>query len=426
MHTTVDVSVVARVAVLTLVGVLGSRTTVHGQVPTDPREHARGHFGPFYVTPTFTVEELGVDTNVFNAAEPRADFTTTAKPHADVWVPFGQRGLITASSSVGLVYYQTFATERAVNPDVSLRGDLRLNRLTLFATAAYSNSRSRPNLEIDTRARHEQTGLEAGLGLQLTRRSSIALSAFETDVAFDEDATFNSVSLRDALNRRTRAASASVRYELTPLTRVFVRGQVTEDRFTFSPLHDAESTAIMPGVEFQPRALISGEAAVGVRRFRPQHPAVPDDTGVVATANLSYALHASTRVRFTATRDVAYSYSDAQPYYGIAAYGLLVSRHLGGRFDATGAGDWETHRYRRLADLAGPALALPVAGPPVTAVLPAAVNRFRTWSASIGYRLARSQRLGIGVSYRKRDSNTAELNSEYSGLRIMATVNSEL
>lgn len=417
MRMAAEFSVAAQVVALALVGILGSRTVVRAQAPPDPREQARGHLGPFYVTPTLTLDEFGVDTNVFNTTDPKADFTTTVKPHADVWVPFGQRGLVTVSSTMGLVYYQTFATERAVNPDVSLRGDLRLNRLTLFAAGSYSNSRSRPNLEIDTRARHQQTGAEAGLSVELTRRTSIALSALETTVTFDRDATFNSVSLRDALNRRTRAASAAVRYDLTPLTRLFVRGQAVDDRFTFSPVHDAESAAILPGVEFQPRALISGSAAVGVRRFRPRHPAVPDDMGVVATASLSYALRAATRFRFTATRDLAYSYSDAQPYYGIAAYGLLVSRHLGGRFDATASGDWERHRYRRLTDLVGP---------PAVAAFPAAVNRIQTWSSSVGYRLARSQRLGVGVSYRTRDSNTAELNSRYSGLRIMATVNSEL
>jgi hypothetical protein len=413
----VDTSFVTHVVALSLVALLGSRTVVRAQTPVDFREHARGHIGPFYVAPTLAVEELGVDTNVFNSSDAKADFTTTVKPHGDVWLPLGQRGLITASSTVGLVYYQTFASERAVNPDVSLRGDLRLHRLTFFAAGSYSNSRSRPNLEIDTRARHEQRGAEAGVSVQLTPRTSVALSALQSRTSFDENAVFNSVSLRDALNRRTRAATADVRYELTPLTRVFVRGQALEDRFTFSPIHDAESVAILPGVEFQPRALISGSAAVGVRRFKPSHPAVPDDTGVVATANLSYALHAATRFRFTATRDVAYSYSDAQPYYGIAAYGLLVSRHLGGRFDATAAGEWETHRYRRLTDL--------VRLPPTSALLPAAVNRIQTWSAGMGYRLARSQRLGIGVAYRTRDSNTAELNSRYSGIRVMASLNSE-
>ena len=428
MHRVLSVSVVAPVATVALLGIAGSRTTAWAQAPTDPREQARSHVGPFYVTPTLKLQEAGVDTNVFNTAtSEKADFTATLVPHADVWVPLGQRGLLTLSGTLPLVYYQTYASERAVNPDVALRGDLRLNRISFFTAATYSNSRSRPNLEIDTRARHEQTGVEAGLSLQLAPRLSLDASAFQTDVAFDEDATFNSISLRDTLNRHTRAATTALRYDVTPLTRVFVRGQLIEDRFVFSPVRDADSVAIMPGVEFQPRALISGSAAVGVRRFRPTHPAVPDHTGVVVAANLSYAFRSTTRVRVTATRDLAYSYSDAQPYYRIGGVGLLVSRHLGGRFDVTAGGDWETHRYRRRTIAVEP---LPIATPPMTpgpiVPLTATVNHLRMWSASVGYRFARSQRLGLGASYRERNSNSTELNSQYSGFRFMATVDSEL
>ena len=416
MHMGLHVSVVAHAA---LVGtwIIGAEGLAAAQAPADPREQARSHVGPFYATPTVTLEELGLDTNVFNTSDPKADFTSTLVPHADVWVPLGQRGLITTSSTVSLIYYQAFTSERSINPAVSLRGDLRLNRLTLFGNGAYSRSRRRPNLEIDARAQHEQTGVEAGLTVKMTERLSLALSAIESHLAFDQDATYNSVSLQETLNQRMRSASSAVRYELTPLTRVFVRAQVGEDRFPFSPVRNADSASLVPGVEFQPRALISGSAAVGVRRFQPHDSSLPDNTGVVATANLAYSLRTATRFRFTATHDLAYSYSDTQPYYGLAAYGLAVTRHLGGRFSLTASGDWETHNYRRLTTAAVPQASAP---------LPAAVDRIRMWSASMGYRLARSRRLGFGASYRQRDSNSTEINGHYSGLRIMATVDSEL
>ncbi len=44
------------------------------------REHARSHIGPFYITPTLTLEELGVDTNVFN--EPESDERCDLHPGA--------------------------------------------------------------------------------------------------------------------------------------------------------------------------------------------------------------------------------------------------------------------------------------------------------------------------------------------------------
>jgi hypothetical protein len=46
----------------------------------NPREEARAHFGPFYYTPRIAVHDLGVDTNVFNNADERRDFTITLAP----------------------------------------------------------------------------------------------------------------------------------------------------------------------------------------------------------------------------------------------------------------------------------------------------------------------------------------------------------
>ena len=90
---------------------------VHAQEPVDPREDAKVHVGPFYLTPKFAVEEFGIDTNVFNNNQEQRDFTFTLAPHVDLWVPFARRALITTSVTTDLVYYQTYATERSFNPE---------------------------------------------------------------------------------------------------------------------------------------------------------------------------------------------------------------------------------------------------------------------------------------------------------------------
>jgi hypothetical protein len=219
-----------------------------------------------------------------------------------------------------------------------------------------------------------------------------------------------------------------VQVDVSPLTRVLVRAQVNEEHFPFSPLRDADNVSIAPGVEFQPRALISGSASVGVRRFRSRSGQLPDFTGAVASANLAYAFRGATRLRLTAVRDLAYSYNEAEPYYAIAGYGLSIARHLGGRFEITASGDWQTHRYRRLTALTpvAPAEPLtPVADPtaPIVPVDPT-VNTIRTWSAGVGYRVWRTQRLGFNATYRERDS-TNEPWRAFSGLRLMVSVGAE-
>jgi hypothetical protein len=96
---------------------------------------------------------------------------------------------------------------------------------------------------------------------------------------------------------------------------------------------------------------------------------------------------------------------------------------VGGRVDVTAGGEWQTHRYRRVTTPA-PLDPLPSATDPASPVDPS-VNTIQTWSAGLGYRLWRTQRLGFGATYRKRDSSL-EPERTYSGLRLMVTVGAEL
>src|ERR1700681_3319661 len=94
----------------------------------DPRTTSRMHVGPFYMTPAVALTELGIDTNVFNAAGQRSqDFTFTVTPGLVTALPLARRGLLRLSTRGDLVYYQRYASERSVNPQVALRGELYLN-----------------------------------------------------------------------------------------------------------------------------------------------------------------------------------------------------------------------------------------------------------------------------------------------------------
>ena len=67
----------------------GAPTTAPGSAQSidDVRTDYRIHAGPFHVNPALLLKELGVDTNVFNAAgEQKSDFTFTVTPQADIAV----------------------------------------------------------------------------------------------------------------------------------------------------------------------------------------------------------------------------------------------------------------------------------------------------------------------------------------------------
>src|SRR5450830_1221205 len=82
------------------------------QAIDDVRKDYRMHAGPFYVNPMLLLKELGMDTNVFNAAgEQKSDFTFTITPQADVAIPVARRALLKATLGTDVVYYATYATE---------------------------------------------------------------------------------------------------------------------------------------------------------------------------------------------------------------------------------------------------------------------------------------------------------------------------
>lgn len=367
------------------------------------------HLGPFYLTPRIAVKEFGIDTNVFNNAEERRDFTFTLSPQADIWVPFGQRGLITTAVTTDLVYYHRFATERSVNPGVRLRGELLFNRLTMFVEPSYLRTRERLNYEIDARARRQEDGIGGGFDVRVTPRLTVRLSGHRSDLRFDADEIFNGTYLQETLNRDASTGTIALRHALTPFTTLELRGEAQALRFHFSRIRDADTFAVLPGVSFNPRALISGSASVGYRRFIPLRDVMPRFDGLVANAALGYTLRGTTQFRFSTQRDVSYSYAPSEPYFVLTGYGVTVRHYLGGRFDVTGGFDRYRYAYRSLA------------GAVLAASSDGHADVTRGLSASLGYRFGQAARLGVGAAYRQRRSNVDRA-GDYDGLRLLATV----
>ena len=383
------------------------------------RKESRGHLGPFYVTPTILLKELGIDSNVFNAAgEPESDFTFTAAPAADVWVPVARRALFQLTGGSDLVWYATFNSERSIDPQVAGRAEIYLHRITLFAATDYLNTRQRLNYEVDLRARHIERDSTAGVAVHLTPKFSVEVAGRIDDTRFDADASFDGVSLQRTLNQKTVGASLAARHKVTPLTTVVVRYEQAEDSFAFSPERDSKSFRVMPGVEFKPRALIKGSAYVGYRRFTPEAADVlPEFSGLVAQLGLSYTLLGSTSFGVTYTRDLTYSYEERQPFFINNSVGASIRRALGRRFDVLVSADRHQYVYEDL--LAAPAAVDVIE---VIPAKPAAQRVDSTWnySGSVGYRIGRG-RIGFGFSYWQRDSRTKSFRA-YDNLRFGTTV----
>ncbi len=321
---------------------------VLAQDTEDPGASARFRLGPVRFTPTLTFAGPGVDTNVFNEFDqPKQDWTARANPKADWYLRMG-RGQLTLSTGVEYQYFAKYDNQRSLNTDNNAKLSFLLGRFTPFVSGSYMNARMRPSYEIDIRARQIGDGASLGSEVRVLNRTTLMLSASRSFVRFDRNDTFLGTSLSDALNRQTDLGRAEVRQRLSSLTTFVVRADATKDRFVVSHFRDSDSTAVMPGLQFKPSALIKGEAFVGYRSFRPLDPAVPRYKGLVASLDLAW-VHSGTRLALRLGRDISYSFDSTQPYYLLTDTSVRITQMIGTTWDADGLVGWQRLAYQQNA-----------------------------------------------------------------------------
>jgi len=362
--------------------------------------------GPLALTPSIAVTDVGIDSNVFNEWDnPKSDFTTTIRTQADAWLRLGRTRL----SGRGTLWYQYFgqyASERALNTDDMLRFDLPLTRFTPWVSGSYLDVRDRPGYEIDARARRNERAPSAGIDFHLSRKTIIGVSAKQTTIRYASDEVYLGTQLSTAFNRDVTTIGGSVRYRLTPLTTIVFQAENETQRFQYSKVRDANGLRLLPGVEFNPFALVSGRAYVGYRRLDFVSPVMPDFTGLVASIDLSYTLLGATRFAVGASRDVQYSFEARVPYYVLTGGVASISQHLFGNWDVTARAGTQRLAYQSLGSTLPP-------GSNWTDT----VNQF---GGGIGYRLGRDLRVGLNVDqYRRR---SVFYQREYKSLRIGTSV----
>jgi hypothetical protein len=376
----------------------------------DPRTKARIHLGMLHLNPIFRLTDVGVDTNVLNSADaPQSDFTMTVAPALQTFVVGGGHFFIRGRVGGEATYYRKTATQRSLGGDVAQTVELRLHRLRLFTDADYASTRNRPTYEFDARIRNITTGYGAGIGFAIGQRVSFEGSAHHTDTAFDPDAVFDTVRLRETLNHAADTATGIIDLPLTPYTTVEFTGVATHEAFPFAPHRDNDQMQLTTSLLFNPRAAIAGTATLGYQTVEPYwaENLLPSYRGPVAHASLTYRFHEATQVTVAGDRDVQHSFELAQPYFINTTYDLSLRRHLFGRYDGTVGSRQVTYDYKTfLADIAE---------------IVKRRDRISNHYAFVGTKLTRGLRLETGATYARRESNTLAYRY-YSGWRFMTSI----
>ena len=356
----------------------------------EPPSSARLRVGPLVIKPSVALTDFGIDTNVFNEThDPKRDVTATIEPQIETWLRAGPARLNTRSRS-GLVYYQQYQGERSLDSDHEAKLEFLFGRMRPFVDASFLNSRQRPGYEIDTRAQRQEAGMTAGGRLRLAGDTWLDVAAHRSRVNFDADATFFGTQLREVLNRDVERASATLRYPVTPYTTIVMLADMQRDRFELSPDRNSESLRVLPGVEFDARALVSGRAYAGYRRFDPLDRDMPSYRGVNASIDLVYTLLRSTKFAVRAERDVNYSMERTQPYYVLTGVNGSLSQAIVRPWDLRAAWGRQQLDYRDAGALGSRS---------------GRVDRVRSYGLGLGYRLSGDMRVGFDVNYYRRESD---------------------
>jgi hypothetical protein len=369
---------------------------------------ARVRLGRLFLNPSIALTNLGVDTNVFNEADqsaPKSDFTFTVTPQTDLWLRMGRSWLI-GNVREDLVWYKSFASERSANNSVKAGWLMPLNRVTFYVDGAYLRARDRPGFEIDARSQRSERAYHGSVEIRARPKVFVGVRADRRTIGFDSVATFEGVSLREALNRTVTSEAVTVRHQLTPLTAITVDLGRTRDRFEFSPARNADSTNVTVGAKFDPFALVKGNATVGYRNFNPLSANLPGYTGTTATADLTYVAFGRTQIGMQGVRDVQYSFEIAAPYYLLTGMSWSVAHQIFGSVSAVGRIGRQRLTYR---DRIGAGVA------PRNRI-----DSVHIFGGGIGYRMGKDVRIGFDIDRQHRASPVLE--RDYHGFRFGTSV----
>jgi hypothetical protein len=371
-----------------------------------PREAAPVQLGPVSLYPKLRIVDAGKDTNVFNdSANPREDYTLTATSTVLAVVKLASNELL-LSSSGDYMWFRRFRSERSNNGHYGARLNFSASRFKPFVGGIRTVTESRPNPEIDARARRIERTATAGLGFDVSERTAVTAAVQFDDSTYDRTEIFRGVELAPILNRRRHTVSGGMRYVVTPFTTLAIAANYAEDVFPQSHLRDAKSYSVRPTFEFDPEAMIHGQVMVGFEEFRPADRTFAPHRGVVAAAALNWSLFGRTSFGVQATRNVGYSYLETAPYYLATGTHFDVAQPLFGPIALLGNVDWTRLTYD-----------WPGAG----AEHAGRVDVTKRGSGGIGVTFRRGLSVNILAERTLRRSNT-DPRQNYEGTRIVGSV----
>ncbi|MEW6320182.1 MAG: outer membrane beta-barrel protein [Acidobacteriota bacterium] len=342
--------------------------------------------GPVSLNPQMAVREIGVDTNVFSDPEnPQRDWVVSISPGMDGHVRSGILQFV-FSSGTDFTYYAKFKSERAAMRQFMGRLDFLLARLRPSIGYAANSTRTKPNAEIDLRARRREGEVSARIAFEVSPLARVAVSAARVETRFDDGEVYRGIDLARSLNRRAESATLALRLQLTPFTTLTLDGSASRDEFLAAAGRDSESRLGGIELDFSRDAIITGRARVGYRDFRPEDPTLAPYRGLTSSVGLSVTTFWRGRFDATFERDVQYSFEEAEGYFVSNGLDFTYTQRLFGPIDVQSRVGRGMLEYSERAGI------------------PGRQDELLLLSGGLGYNRNSGARFGVNYEYSDRES----------------------
>lgn len=317
----------------------------------DDQPAAVGRFvnGPLTWTPTLTLRDAGVDTNIFAVpTNEKRDTTASVMPSVDARLALGA----VRSHSKGhleYLYFERYTSERALNGQVETRLEMPDRRVRPLVRLEWAHLRDRSTSEVEIRVPRREHELAGALETRVAPRTWVGAGIARRVIAFEPGYAFDGADLARQLNRTEDTATASLRTALSPFTTLMAQVSTGWDMFDLQPERDTNNVRANVGFQFAPDAVISGHANVGYHSMTAKWAGYPGGagsfSGITTSADLTFVVAGRTQVVVRAARDTTYSANIQRPFYLSTAGELELRHELFGPIEVLGRGRHETLDY---------------------------------------------------------------------------------
>lgn len=324
-------------------------------------------WGPFLVDPSFSLDNLGYDGNIFLAprdpkrraelgVELKSDYIVRLGPEVTAQTRVSERIVVTLHDKAAYEAFLDTSSLNSLSNVFDAQVDVLFGPLLLTSKGAAQNTKWRPNSEQRARVRQRSETLEQTARLFVgpftdaaawVRRDTFQFT--NPDQLFYGDTDFDgSLTIGQKLDRTTDTFGAEVGWRPGAAVRLFGRYTRSEATFKFSALRrDSEEKRRMVGVEFRSTTRLTGSAMVGRARLTNKDANttyIPFD-GTVWQAELAYRPTGTTRLQGRYERQLQYSTYQSNLYFRDIHRAISFETYLGSFWGITAGWDRRTAAY---------------------------------------------------------------------------------